>query len=195
MLKKIFKQSFRILKKQKGYFLINITGLSIGIACSLIIALFIMHELSYDQFNEKKDRIYRLVVHGKVGQRELNYAITSAPLGPTMMREIPEVEDFNRLNLAPQVIVKYQNKNFIENSVFAADSSFFNIFSIPLVKGNKKTVLNASHTLVISESTAKKIFGNEDPIGRQIRLKLLESIPESPVPNALPTSLRCRFSK
>jgi putative ABC transport system permease protein len=170
MLKNLFKHSFRALKKQKGYFLINILGLSIGIACSLVIAIFIIHELSYDQFNEKKDRIYRLVEQGKFGNQESKYAITNAPIGPTMLREYPEVEDFTRINTWTEPIMKYLDKSFIEKSFIEADSSFFNIFSIPLLRGNKKTVLNAPHQLVLSESTARKIFGKEDPMNKMLKI-------------------------
>jgi putative ABC transport system permease protein len=170
MLKNIFKHSFRALKKQKGYLLINIIGLSIGIACSLIIALFIMHELSYDQFNEKKDRIYRLVEEGKFGNQESKFAITNAPVGPAMLREFPEVEDFTRINTWTEPVMKYLDKSFIEKSYIEADSSFFNIFSIPLLRGDKKTVLNAPHQLVLSESTARKIFGKEDPMNKMLKI-------------------------
>jgi putative ABC transport system permease protein len=170
MLNNIFKHSFRFLSRQKGYLLINVIGLSVGIACSMIIALFIIHELSFDQFNVKKDRIFRLDVHGKVSEREINVAITPAPFGPTMLRDFPEVEDFTRISLKGGSVVKYMDKNFIENGFFEADSSFFNIFSIPLLRGDSKTVLNASHKLVLSESTAKRIFGEEDPMDKTLKI-------------------------
>jgi putative ABC transport system permease protein len=170
MLKNLFKHSFSVLKKQKGYLLINIIGLSIGIACSLIIAIFIMHELSYDQFNEKKDRIFRLNAYGKIGDQELNGAYTYAPLGPTMLREFPEVENFNRITVYSEIIVKYLDKSFTEDGLIESDSSFFNVFTIPLLTGDKEKVLNVSHTLVLSESTAQKIFGKQDPIDKMLTI-------------------------
>ena len=170
MFKNLLKHSIRALARQKGYLLINVVGLAIGIACSIIIALFIFHELSYDQYNEKKDRIYRLVVHGNMSGREMNNAITVAPIGPAILREIPEVEDFTRINTWTDPVVKYLDKSFIENNYIEADSSFFSIFSIPLLRGDKKTVLNAPHQLVLSESTAKKIFGNDDPMDKMIKI-------------------------
>ncbi len=170
MIINLLKHSARIVKNQKSYFLINIIGLSIGIACSLLIALFIIHELSYDKFNVKEKRIFRLVVTGKAGDQEMNYAYTSAPIGPTMLREFPEVEDFTRLNTKTGVLVQYLDNIFIEDSYAEADSSFFNIFSIPILRGDRKTVLNAPHKLVLSESTTKKIFGDDDPIGRMIKI-------------------------
>ena len=135
----MFKHSIRFLNKQKGYLLINIIGLSVGIACSLIIALFIIHELSYDKFNEKKDRIYRLIVNGRLQDREISYAMSYASWGPTMLEEFPEVEDFNRFIIVPEVIVKTEEEKYFENGIILSDSSFFNMFSIPLLRGNKKT--------------------------------------------------------
>ncbi|HJZ40390.1 MAG TPA: FtsX-like permease family protein [Bacteroidales bacterium] len=168
MINSLFKHSLRTLNRQKGYFLINITGLSIGIACSLIIALFIIHELSYDQYNEKKDRIFRLVISGIIGEQELNVAITSASVGPTMLREFPEVEDFTRISTPSEPLVEYLGKKYFEKGFIESDSSFFNVFSIPLLRGNKKTVLSEPHTLVISESTAVKLFDKDDPIDKSL---------------------------
>jgi putative ABC transport system permease protein len=166
MVKNLFKHSLRALNRQKGYLLINLAGLSTGMACSLIIALFIMHELSYDQFNVKKDRIFRINVYGTIGERELNFGITLAPLGPAMLKEIPEIEDFNRMYVYSETKVRYLEKSFMESRLIESDSSFFHVFSVPLIRGDIKKVLNKSHTLVISKSTARKIFGREDPIDK-----------------------------
>jgi putative ABC transport system permease protein len=167
---RFFKHSVRAFSRQKGYLLINIIGLSIGITSSLLIALFIIYELRFDQFNEKKDRIYRLVVSGIIGDRELNYAVTSAPVGPTMKREFPEIEDFVRINKPGEPTIKYGDTRFTEHEFLEADSSFFNIFSYPLIRGNKDYVLNLPHTLVLSHTTAKKIFGSEDPLDKMIQV-------------------------
>ena len=170
MIKNILKHSIRALNRQKAYVLINIIGLSIGIACSLLISLFVINELSYDQFHEKKDRIFRVNLHGKIGGQEAHVSSTATPIAPTMKDEFPEVEDFCRMNFWGETVVKYNEQNFTESSFAQADSAFFKIFSIPLIKGNKETVLNAPYKLVISESTAKKIFGNEDPIDKMIKV-------------------------
>jgi putative ABC transport system permease protein len=189
MSQNLIKHSFRSLNRQKSYFLINMAGLSIGIACSLIIALFIIHELSYDAFNEKGDNIYRLVVHGIIGDRELSYACVSAPVGPTMQQEFPEVEDFTRINALNAPTVKYSDRTYTENGFIESDSSFFNIFSIPLIRGNRKTVLSKPHTLVLSKSTATKFFGDTDPIDKLLKVGddevyyritgVMEDIPET----------------
>ncbi|HAN17349.1 MAG: hypothetical protein A2X13_00700 [Bacteroidetes bacterium GWC2_33_15] len=170
MIKDTFKHSIRSFSRQKGYVLINILGLSIGIACSLLIALYVIHELSYDTFNEKSDRIYRIILDGKIGGQELQASSTATPIGPTMLQEFPEVEDYARLNIEGETIIKYEDKNFTEDKFIEADSSFFKIFSIPLVKGNIRTVLDAPYKVVLSESTAKKIFGNDDPVDKMLKI-------------------------
>ena len=170
MIKNLLKHSLRSLKKQKGYVAINIFGLSVGIACSLIIALFVIHQLSYDQYNIKKDRIFRITLDGKIGDQEVNAAYSASILGPTIETDFPEVEKFCRLNTFGETIVKDEENTFIIHDVAEVDSSFFEIFSIPLLKGNSKTVLNEPNTMVLSESTAKKIFGDEDPIGKMLRI-------------------------
>ncbi len=158
-------------------------------ACSVIIALFIIHELKFDQFNTKIDRIYRLEVSGIIGDRELKYAVTSAPVGPAMLREIPEVEDFVRLNSFGEPTIKYLDKKYTEKNFFEADSSFFNVFSVRLLQGNAKTALKEPHTLVISQSAAKKFFGTENPMDKMIQVGrdkvlyritgVMEDIPET----------------
>ena len=170
MIKNIIKHSIRALNRQRGYVLINIIGLSIGIACSLLISLFVINELSYDQFNINKDRIYRVVLHGKLGGQEAHVSSTASVIAPTMMQEFPEMEDFCRINFWGETVIKFNEQTFTESSFAQADSSFFKIFSIPLIKGNIETVLNAPYKVVLSESTAKKIFGNEDPIDKMIKV-------------------------
>jgi len=189
MSKNIIKHSIRALGRQKGYVLINIIGLSIGIACSLLIALFVINELSYDQFNEKKDQIYRVNLHGKISGQEAHVSSTCSPLGRTMLQEFPEVEDFSRYNNYGNTVIKYKHKNFSEEAFVLVDSSFFNIFSIKLLRGDINSVLNAPHNCVLSEESAQKIFGNNDPIGKMIQVGtdttlykvtgIMENIPEN----------------
>jgi len=176
MIKSLLKHSIRALRRQKSYVFINVLGLAIGIACSLIIALFIFNELSFDQYHEKKDRLYRVILHGKLGGQELQVTSTAAPIGPTMLNEFPEVEDFLRINGRGEVVITYEEKHFIEKYNIQADSSFFNFFSIPLLKGQKESVLNEKHTAVISETLASKIFGEEDPIDKMIKIGNVETM-------------------
>jgi len=170
MFSNLIKHSLRSFKRQRAYVIINILGLSIGIACSLLIALFVINEASYDKFNTKKDRIVRLILNGKIGGQELTAAYTSSVMGSTMAREFPEVEDFLRMNGRGPTIVEYNNQTFTEEHMIEADSSFFNFFSIPVLKGDPKNLLNAPRKVVLSESTAKKIFGAENPIDKPLKI-------------------------
>ncbi|MBS4061898.1 MAG: ABC transporter permease [Bacteroidetes bacterium] len=170
MLIKLIHYSYRALSRQRTYVVLNILGLSIGMACSFIIALFIMNELSYDNYHDKKDQIYRLILNGKIGGQELKVTSTASPIGPTMKNEFPEVADFLRLNGRGKIVVRHEDRFFTEDDFIEADSSFFNFFSIGLLRGEKDKVLNAPHTVVLSETTAKKIFGESDPIDQMLRI-------------------------
>lgn len=170
MNKNLLKYSLRALSRQKAYVFINVIGLSIGFVCILIIGLFIMYELSYDQYNEKKDQIYRVILNGKVGGQEVTVTSTASPIGPTMLDEFPEVEAFLRINGWRETIIKYEDQFFTERAFLEADSSFFEFFSIPLLRGNVKSVLNEPHIVVLSETLATKIFGEEDPINKMLQI-------------------------
>jgi len=170
MFNNIIRHSLRSFKRQRAYIIINILGLSIGIACSLLIALFVINEASYDKFNVKKDRIYRVILNGKIGGREITYATSPAIMGPTLVKEFPEIEDFLRMTGGGPTVVEYNNIPFTEEHLVEADSSFFNFFSIPVLRGDPKNLLNAKHRVVLSESTAKKIFGKENPIDKQLKI-------------------------
>ncbi len=151
MYNNLIRHSLRSFKRQRAYIIINILGLSIGIACSLLIALFVMNEASYDKFNVKKDRIYRLILDGKIGGQEITGAYTASVIGPTMSREFPEIEDFLRMNGWGPTVVEYNNQTFTEENLIEADSSFFNFFSIPVIKGDQANLLNAPRKVVLSE--------------------------------------------
>jgi putative ABC transport system permease protein len=170
MLNNLIKHSLRSFKRQRGYIIINVIGLSVGIACSLLIALYVINEASYDKYNVKKDRIYRAILNGKLGGQEVTMSTSAAIMGPTMVKEFPEVEDFLRMSGAGPTIVEYNNQTFTEDHLIEVDSSFFNFFSIPVLKGDPKNLLNAPHKAVLSESTAKKIFGDVNPIDKTIKI-------------------------
>jgi putative ABC transport system permease protein len=170
MFKNLIKHSIRSFKRQRAYIIINILGLSIGIACSLLIALYVINEASYDKYNAKKGRIYRTILNGKIGGQEVIVASSPAIMGPTLVKEFPEVEDYLRMNSSGPTVLEYNNQTYTEDHLVQADSSFFNFFSIPVLKGNPENLLNAPHKVVLSESTAKKIFGNENPVDKPIRI-------------------------
>ncbi len=139
-------------------------------ACSLIILLFIRYELSFDQYHEKKDRIYRVILSGRIGGQDALVTSTASPVGPAMLAEFPEVENFLRMNNWGETLIRNGEKRFTDNTFLEADSSFFDFFSIPLLRGNKSTALNEPHSVVISASMAKKLFGNNDPMDQFLRI-------------------------
>ncbi len=161
MLKNYFKTSIRNISRQKVYSFINILGLAIGIGLFTIIAFYIRDELSYDKFHQKIDRIYKLE------RGEL--AISNAKTGEFLREKFPEIEHVNRFGRR-SINITYNNDNFkISNSVFA-DSCVFNMFTFPLKQGDPNNVLTDKYSIVLTESTAKKIFGEENPVGKIIKV-------------------------
>jgi len=165
MFKNYIKIILRNLARQKGYALINILGLAIGIACFILIALWVFDELSYDQFHEKKQRIFRVnTISSDFG------IVTSSSwrLGPTMKDAYPEVESYTRVWPWARSLVKYEDKIFDEWNIYLADSSFFSIFTFPFIKGEPKTALAERYSVVITEATAERYFGSEEPLGKMV---------------------------
>ncbi len=166
MFKNYFRIAFINFKKHKAYSFINILGLAIGIACCILITSYIFHELSYDKFHENRDRIYRLRVDLKISDDHLEIPKSSPPMAEYFTQNLPEVVSSVRLQTMDRQPVRYEDKLFNEDRIFFADNSIFHIFSFPLVKGDPKTALISASSVVISEDTASRYFGEEDPIGR-----------------------------
>jgi putative ABC transport system permease protein len=165
-----WKVTIRNFRRQKAYALINIAGLAIGMACCILILSYVHSELSYDKYHTNADRIYRLIVKGSISGREVNFASTNNPPGPYFVQEYPEVENAVRFRRRYQTPVKFEDRTFIERGIFWADASVFDVFSFPLVRGDSSTALKNPYTAVITESTALKVFGKDNPIGKVLRL-------------------------
>lgn len=169
MFKNYFKIAIRNLWKHKGFSAINIIGLASGLACFILIALYVTDELSYDRYNEKANRIYRVDADILFGGNSLHLAVSSDPMGATLKKDYPQVEEYVRFyNSNGNKLVKKGNEYITENNVVHADSTLFNVFTLPAIAGNTKTALNDPNTVVITESTAKKYFGTTDVIGKNI---------------------------
>lgn len=155
--------------KNKVFSFINISGLAIGISVCFIILLFIQNELSYDRFNEKADRIVRVVFKSSINGGKINESFVMPPVAQTMKNDYPEVEEATRLRTYGYPKVSYGDKTFQNSSFAYADSNFFRVFTIPLLKGDANTALQQPNRIVITEETAKKYFGNEEPIGKVLK--------------------------
>ncbi|CAN5272963.1 ABC transporter permease [soil metagenome] len=169
MIKNYLKIAFRNLLKHKGFFLINLLGLSIGMSCCLLIFIYVNNELSYDKFHTKASQIYRLVTDVKTPTEVINADITSAPMGPNLKTDFPEVLNATRINNYSFLVQKDESQ-WQEIQVLLADQAIFEMFDFPLIKGNPEQALEAPFSLVLTEKIATKYFGDEDPIGKFLLL-------------------------
>jgi putative ABC transport system permease protein len=169
MIKNYIKVALRNLWKNKGYSAINILGLAVGLATCLLILLYVWDELSFDKFNAKAERIYRIQSDIKFGGSELKLSVSSDPMGATLKSDYPQVEQYTRIFASEGSMLLKKGEGFInESKVAYADSTFFDVFSMPLVQGNPKNALNDPNTCVVSEAGAIKYFGTVNAIGKMI---------------------------
>ncbi|MFZ0454167.1 MAG: ABC transporter permease [Ignavibacteriaceae bacterium] len=166
MFKNYIKVAFRNLRKNKGYSFINITGLAVGIACCIAILLYVKNELSYDKFNKYADQIYRVHLTGRINNNELNMAVSPSPLGAALMHDLPGIVTYTRIRNFGSPVLRYRNKAFSEERFYNVDSTFFKVFTVNFLEGDPAKALNQPNDVVITESMAKKYFGNEDPMGK-----------------------------
>ena len=149
--------------------MINIAGLAAGLACFILIALYVADELSYDHFNEKASRIYRINSDIVFGGNKLHMAVTADPMGTALKKDYPEVEQYARIYASSGAkLVKKGNTFINEQNVAHADSTLFDVFTLPAISGDTKNALNEPNTVVITESTAKKYFGTAEAVGKTI---------------------------
>ncbi len=169
MLKTYLKIAWRNIRKNKLYSIINLIGLTIGITCCILIGVYILDELNYDKFNTNADRIARITMEYGTGGTTQYVAQTGTKAGPQFKRTFPEVEDYTRLMKYPRVIA-YEDKIFTEQNFLYADPSFFKIFSFPFVDGSTATALDENNKIVLTQSAAKRYFGNENAIGKILKV-------------------------
>ncbi|PTM07706.1 MAG: cell division protein FtsX, partial [Bacteroidetes bacterium] len=163
MIKNYIKIAWRNLIKNKGFTAINILGLSLGIGCFIVIAMYVTDELSYDQYHENADRIYRINADIKFGGSNLSMAVTSDPMGEALKNDYPEVEEYVRIYASGgSKLIKKGSEYINEGLVAHADSTLFNVFTLPAIVGNIKTALNEPNTVVITETAAIRYFGSTE---------------------------------
>ena len=198
MFKNYFKIAWRILWKSKTFSVINILGLSIGLACCILMFLFIQHELSHDKFNVNAKNIYRLTSEAEGPNGRTNLAVTPAPWAPLMKKDYAEIKNYTRLLKAEKTdIGQPGQRHFYETDLLYADSTFFDIFSVQLEKGNAKKALEQPNSIVLTSETARKYFGDEDPIGETLEVNSFVGrvdVQVTAVAKKLPVNSHFRFN-
>ncbi|MBA4300507.1 MAG: hypothetical protein C0433_10460 [Cyclobacterium sp.] len=168
MLKSYFKITYRTLIKNKFYSAINILGLSLGMAASILIIIFIVDELSYDKFHPHGELTYRVNMQGKMNGNEFNMALSPSPMAQALKDEVPEVADAIRLGAFRTMPIRYEDKTFTEPMMLVAESNFFDFFGFEMLQGDPNTALSGTDKIVLTETVAKKYFGDEEAIGKVI---------------------------
>lgn len=170
MVKNYINIALRNIAKHKFFSLINISGLTVGVAACLFVAMYIYDELNYDQFHDKGERIYRLNLHGKLAGQEVQTTYTAYPIWKAMVEEIPEVLEATRVDDMGEWIFRNGATAYNEEGVIAADSNFFDVFGFKLFEGNTETALREPNSIVINEKLAEKYFGEESPLGKSLAI-------------------------
>jgi len=168
MLKNFFRDAFRNMRKQRGYILLNVSGLAIGLTSFLFITLYVVHELSYDRFHKNYENIYRLKIVGRMAGSKLDQAVTAAPMAQAMLNDYPEVLLATRVNQMGAWLIIFGENKFNEDGVLFADSTFFDVLDFKLLKGDPKTALVRPRSMILTEKYAKKYFGEQDPMGKRM---------------------------
>jgi len=171
MIKNYLKIAWRNLIRHKGISAINLFGLTVGLTSCLLITVFILNELSYDRYNKNADNIYRVTrsFNNKDGVVSLNLSTISPPFGYYLPTDFPEIQKMTRLLDDGITPLRYKEKLFNEKDVFFADENLFDVFTIKVLKGNPATALNDPFSIMLTEESAKKYFGDEDPMDKSIR--------------------------
>jgi putative ABC transport system permease protein len=195
MIRNYIKIAIRNISRQKFYAIINITGLTIGLATSLLIVLYIVDEFSFDKFHADVDEMYRVDLKARLSEQYMEIAYTSAPIANAFVEEIPEIEEACRIAFENDINVSYEEDSYTEKKVLLADSNFFDFFSFKLIHGDIKEVLKQPNSIVLTEKSANKLFGypgrtNTPPLGKIIkygnegRACVISGIAENPPHNS-----------
>jgi putative ABC transport system permease protein len=171
MIKNYLKIALRNLRKHKLYAAINVTGLAVGLACCTFIVLYVVDELSYDRFHEHADRIVRVVEDRQEEDHLSRLATTYGPLAPALEEDLAGIEHAVRVLPYPLLVSRDAASSYQEDGVLFVDSTFFEVFSFPLLQGDPRTALAAPFSVVLTETTAQKYFGGENPVGQILQAR------------------------
>ncbi|PWL28397.1 ABC transporter permease [uncultured Roseivirga sp.] len=161
--------ALRVLLKNKFYAFLNIFGLALGLAVSIIILLYVQSDLTFDKHHDKWDQVYRIESKFYIPPKNDEFALTSIALPETMQMEFPEIQSFTRVQSAGQLLFRIEDKNFYVDDMYFADSAMFNIFTHEFTQGDPRTALVEPRSLVLTESTAKRLFGNQSPLNQLVK--------------------------
>ena len=192
-----FKIALRNIKKYKGYSFINIAGLSIGMAACILIILYVQFELSYDRYNKNADRIYRVTREwlNADGESSFYLAPVAPPIGPLLKNDYPDIiQEEVRIIGESNAHLTIGAKTFIEDNFAWAENSFFKIFTYKFIKGDPNTALKEPNSIVLTETEAKKLFGNQDPMGKTINYEKLADFIVTGIINDSPPNSHLKFT-
>ncbi len=190
MIRNYFRVAIRNITRHKVFTFLNIAGLAIGISASLLILLWVQDELSYDKFNKKAGNIYRVEEDQFYSGERYHVTVTPQPSGPVWKEKIPEIVEQARINRLPRILFRNEDKVFFESAIVASDSGLFNMFTLPLLRGDAATALSAPYSIVLSKKLADKYFGDTNPIGKTVTLEnkyqfmvtgVMKEIPENSI--------------
>ena len=193
MIRNYIKTAFRTLRKNKGFTIINILGLALGLATCLLIVLYVADELSYDRYNIKANRIFRINEDLKLGNNNVLYAVSMPPLAQTLKTDFPEVEEATRIKQAGGFHVKKGDESILEYNTAFADASVFNVFTLPMINGNPATALKEPNSVVLTESTAIKYFNSTDIIDKTLIINNNQSLKVTGVIKDIPRQSHFNF--
>src|SRR5215467_83896 len=193
MLKNYFKIAWRNMRKNKTFTALNLGGLTISLSACLIIFLWIKDELNYDNTGVNANRVCRVALTLKVkNQPDKDFAETAPPLAAALVKDFPEIQKAARITFS-NMLTGYKNEKFYVRNFMYADSTYFDVFGFSLLKGNSHTALSQINQAVISESMAKKYFGNDDPLGKTITINDTTPLTISGVARDLPATSHFHF--
>lgn len=171
MIKNFLKTALRNILRNRSAAFINVTGLATGLASALLILLWVENELSFETFNKDAENIYRVEEDQFYSGERYHVTVTPFPSGPEWKKRVPEIKDQVRINRIPRTLFRKDDKAFFESYLIAADSTLFNVFTLNMVLGNPQTALNDPYSVVLTQKLAKKYFGNDDPLGKNLTLE------------------------
>ncbi|WDF68027.1 ABC transporter permease [Sphingobacterium oryzagri] len=192
MIRNYIKIAWRNLLKNKSFSTINILGLAIGMSGALLIALWLQNMLSMDRFHEKGDRLYIVSNRDENQGEKWAWAMTPKILAPSIASDFPDIEAYTRYSEGDQFLTTFKEKKLIANTVFV-DPGFFDMFTLPLIKGEKNVQFNNPNGMLLTESYAKALFGQEDPIGKSVKIDSVNQVTVQAVVKDLPSNSSFKF--